>query len=614
MLNQEPIRLIIWDLDETFWRGTLSENGIQEYIQEHHEIILALAKRGIISSICSKNDYASAQKILQEKGIWDYFILPSIDWTPKGPRLKSLIEDIQLRPESVLFIDDHPSNRAEAAVLIPGLQIADEKIIKTLLKHERCQGKDDTQLTRLKQYQLLQRRKVDEKAAGTDNKLFLRASNIRVTIITDITPHIERAIELINRTNQLNFTKNRLPDDPPRAKKEFLTVANLFFNQTGLIHVKDDYGDYGLCGIYVVHHMNPVKKILHFCFSCRILGMQIEKWLYEKLDKPDICIQGDTASQLTTYEAIDWINTHVQGKLQFAEKIESGAPLSKKNRFPEIRLHGGCELEAMLHYLMQETENLISKTNYINGAFLVRRNCTTNLALSLLPSRQHLKQELVALGLKSDDFDPSFFDAPPGALFIISTWGDLYLPVYKHKKHNFEISIYPTRNEAEEVWIYDLTTASPEAIQKYLNFYKPSAANEAQFRQITHHLSSNYTFIGLISEENLYRHWYNILTRIPKTALIAIILPSCLRGEKHANKLALRHHAIMREVIQQFSNVITIDTTRHIRRPEDIQGTSDHLDRMIYFKLYQELIEKFTKKNNYDSPGKKRSYDSLDGI
>jgi predicted enzyme involved in methoxymalonyl-ACP biosynthesis len=28
----EPIRLVVWDLDDTFWHGTLAEGGIREYV------------------------------------------------------------------------------------------------------------------------------------------------------------------------------------------------------------------------------------------------------------------------------------------------------------------------------------------------------------------------------------------------------------------------------------------------------------------------------------------------------------------------------------------------------------------------------------------------------
>jgi hypothetical protein len=39
------------DLDETFWKGILTEGGI-EYQQSPHDIVIELARRGIMSSIC----------------------------------------------------------------------------------------------------------------------------------------------------------------------------------------------------------------------------------------------------------------------------------------------------------------------------------------------------------------------------------------------------------------------------------------------------------------------------------------------------------------------------------------------------------------------------------
>ena len=44
----ENVRLVIWDLDETFWKGTLSEGGIEEYVQANHDLVVALARRGIV--------------------------------------------------------------------------------------------------------------------------------------------------------------------------------------------------------------------------------------------------------------------------------------------------------------------------------------------------------------------------------------------------------------------------------------------------------------------------------------------------------------------------------------------------------------------------------------
>ena len=52
------IKLIIWDLDETFWEGTLSEGGVKK--TDNVKLVKRLSSEGIINTICSKNDYSAA--------------------------------------------------------------------------------------------------------------------------------------------------------------------------------------------------------------------------------------------------------------------------------------------------------------------------------------------------------------------------------------------------------------------------------------------------------------------------------------------------------------------------------------------------------------------------
>ncbi len=182
----EAVRLLIWDLDDTYWRGTLTEGGITEYVREHHDIVIKLAQRGIMSSICSKNDEAKVMEILKREGIADYFIFPSISWGPKATRLASIIEAVQLRPANVMFIDDNHLNRAEAVDLIPDLQIEDEAFLTRVLSDPRFKGKDDSRLSRLAQYKVLEQRKHDEAKAEGNNEEFLRGCDVRVYIEYDV--------------------------------------------------------------------------------------------------------------------------------------------------------------------------------------------------------------------------------------------------------------------------------------------------------------------------------------------------------------------------------------------------------------------------------------------
>jgi len=162
VLIPNDIKLVIWDLDETFWKGTLTEGEI-ELPSENIELVKYLAGRGIISSIASKNDFEKVKRILSDAGVWDYFVFPSISFDPKGQRIADIISNAGLRPDNVLFIDDNFNNLEEAKYFSKGLMTALPLNIFAYLKsHSEAKGKPDTDLTRLKQYRLLQRKSDDK--------------------------------------------------------------------------------------------------------------------------------------------------------------------------------------------------------------------------------------------------------------------------------------------------------------------------------------------------------------------------------------------------------------------------------------------------------------------
>lgn len=94
-LIDHDVKLVIWDLDDTFWNGILAEGRI-EFIHERAELVKTLAGRGIISSIASNNDYQVVKDVLELAGIWDYFVFPSISYNPKGKRVSQITQRASL--------------------------------------------------------------------------------------------------------------------------------------------------------------------------------------------------------------------------------------------------------------------------------------------------------------------------------------------------------------------------------------------------------------------------------------------------------------------------------------------------------------------------------------
>lgn len=63
ILNNK-IKIVIWDLDNTFWLGTISEGGIVTP-PKNVAIVKELTRRGIINSISSKNNFKVVKRELE---------------------------------------------------------------------------------------------------------------------------------------------------------------------------------------------------------------------------------------------------------------------------------------------------------------------------------------------------------------------------------------------------------------------------------------------------------------------------------------------------------------------------------------------------------------------
>ena len=348
-LAMETVKLVIWDLDETFWKGTLSDGAVSP-LPENIRLVKELTDRGIVNSICSKNDFDKVRAELESarfEAIWDLFVFPSVDWSPKGQRVAAIIKDMNLRPANCLFVDDNISNLNEAKFISPELNVAAPGEFAALIKAEEAafRGKDDSSRSRLKQYKILETKTAERKRSSSNDE-FLRQSEIKVEII-ERDPDLKRIHEMIHRNNQLNFTKDRISED--EVKRIFTDPVI----KSGEVHVTDKYGDHGIVGCYALKD----GKLLQFVFSCRILGMGVEQYVYEKLGWPDITIVGEVASKLNKGEVISWINA--SGAAGGAAGVKAGDN-AKAGKLPgRLLVYGYCPLRPIWAYLEHEFENAV---------------------------------------------------------------------------------------------------------------------------------------------------------------------------------------------------------------------------------------------------------------
>ncbi len=570
----EAVRLIIWDLDDTFWRGTLTEGGIA-YQRHVHDMVIQLARRGIISTICSKNDAEPVRAVLQEQGLWDYFVMPSINWEPKGHRIAALVEAFQLRAPTILFIDDNDMNRNEAIHYVPGLQVASETIIDGLLEDPRCRGKDDSGLTRLAQYRLLAQRQAAQTASG-DNLAFLRQSGIRIEFEHDVLAHADRAIELINRTNQLNFTKRRLPDDLTQAREAFAAAVREFGVQCALIRVTDRYGDYGFCGFYLIRGSIKGPQLRHFCFSCRILNMGVEAWVYAQLGRPGLVISGEVIGSVESSEPVDWISFGP------AEAASPGGA----QELDAVFIHGGCDLAAVSHYFGMVSRRVSGAFNAVRRGVDIRFDHSQFLAYAALGLDEGERRACRLIGYEAEDFNAAHWEDAAGAsLWLLSLWADAHFTLYRHGETGlmlpFTLPVQLPGGGHADLTQIDVSSLGERVTESWVG-------------EALSHLQREFSCAGLTPQPLFQANLRRLLAAAPAGSLVFILganeqeVPQA----RFAGAKVQAHRALNRwteEVCREFPQAHLINIRDFVHDESEVLNLN-HFDRMVYYRIYAHVL------------------------
>lgn len=276
------IKLIIWDLDDTLWHGTLADGDRVTLIESRAALIRAFNAKGVVSSICSKNDFGTAKAQLETLGLWDDFVFPHIAFTPKPDAILGIIADMQLRAPDVLFVDDNALNLGEVRHRIPDIQTLDilSEGADDILAQALAEAKGTK--SRIPEYRILEAKRADRVAGSQLSDLeFLRTSQIKVCapFCMEVLDYVDRIAELINRSNQLNYTQSRVTVESLHDQ-----IIDVIAHPCLAVFASDKYGDYGLVGFVMLRNLGgSAFDLVHFAFSCRAMHMGLEQYALDEL-------------------------------------------------------------------------------------------------------------------------------------------------------------------------------------------------------------------------------------------------------------------------------------------------------------------------------------------
>lgn len=563
MIDFSEIKCIVWDLDNTLWDGVLAEQDNVK-LCNNNEVLFYSTEVGVVNTICSKNDLEVVKRMLVKLEIEDYFVFSSINKEAKGPRLKNQIESMKLRNENVLFIDDELSNLREASFCNPGIMVSQPYIVEELciyFKNLYISGKRKNRLTYYKQLET----KNSIAKQYSSNEEFLKDSNIQVKIDSNINSAFQRIYELSQRTYQLNFTKQRISEDD--LKKEILES-----DCAACIRVKDKYGDMGIVGYYIFNK----GKLVHFVFSCRVIGMGIEQYVYAKIGRPYLSVVGDVASDLYLCDRITWINEWRD------EDSIMGITTSLK-----VLFKGSCDFRRM--QLLLPT-NVKYEVPYMRGGKnVVYQTGIPTMAMTIKYSTSEIHKMASRLPFYLDEYyNTEVFEVENDIVFL-STISLANLGVYKHKYKDFFVSM----------GLPNAPMYMPENEHLYKNqgkFANGFDNNKESFE----YLRDNYEYINDIYVKKYFKGHLKLIINSIKARKLYIILGN---EEKYsitktkAGELFVEANRIIYDMADKY-NFSIINISDYIMGKEDVMPHFNHFCSRVYYKLAKRINEIIEEREN----------------
>jgi FkbH-like protein len=293
-------KVIAVDCDNTLWGGVIGEDGIDKIglgedfpgrvYRKFQFDLLNLKNCGFILCLLSKNNLSDVKNVFENHdGMvlrWEDFAAFRINWSRKSQNLAEIAQELNLGIDSFIFIDDSSVEIAEMQEILPSvqcIQVPEElEDFPAIFQNFNLLNPISVTVEDLKRSNMISVEKQRASMMAEANlEDFLNQLNLELTL-SILKPHdLERVSQLVNKTNQFNFTTKRFSVSEISS---FLDSSNKVA-VTG--RLKDRFGEYGLVGVIFLEDVNTKNLRVSNCLvSCRALGRGMElPFFIKSIDK-----------------------------------------------------------------------------------------------------------------------------------------------------------------------------------------------------------------------------------------------------------------------------------------------------------------------------------------
>jgi methoxymalonate biosynthesis protein len=292
-MTHPKVKCLVWDLDDTLWRGTLAEGDDVTIPPQIREVIRGLDSRGILNSIASRNAHEPAMRRLAELDVAEYFVLPRIGWGRKPESVKAIVEQLRFSLDTIAFIDDQPNERAEMAFHLPSVRCYPAEAAAGLLGRPEFSPDVVTPdaARRRRMYQEgFARDAAREAYAGPDEE-FLRSLDLELRITPAGERDLHRVEELTLRTSQMNATGVHYSE---QALRRLSADAG---HDVLVTTLTDRFGPHGAVGVVVCERHPATWHLKLLATSCRVVslgaGSMLLRWLVDAAAQAGVHLVAD---------------------------------------------------------------------------------------------------------------------------------------------------------------------------------------------------------------------------------------------------------------------------------------------------------------------------------
>jgi FkbH-like protein len=286
-------KCLILDLDNTIWGGVLGEDGIEgiklgnnypgNCYSDFQRYLAEALKNGIILAICSKNNEADAIEAFEKNPNMvlkmSHIVAHRINWNNKPTNIKELSKEINIGLDSMVFIDDNPTEREIVKEAIPEITVPEfpespykitsffRNVLNDYFQIQKLTIEDVSKTILYKENFI----RDNYKSEFTSIEDYLKNLEIEIVVKRADKFTISRIAQMTQKTNQFNLTTKKYTENDI---SRFIENGDMVFCGS----VKDKFGDNGitLLAIVTFDSKTNIATIESYLLSCRILGRGIE--------------------------------------------------------------------------------------------------------------------------------------------------------------------------------------------------------------------------------------------------------------------------------------------------------------------------------------------------